>query len=56
VEECLDSVAKSVKVWNRDAIDDLEIKEGVTWGFATGIAPPRARRLAPVGAVLSNGP
>jgi trimethylamine:corrinoid methyltransferase-like protein len=30
VEECLDSVSKSVKVWNRDATDYLEIKEGVT--------------------------
>jgi trimethylamine:corrinoid methyltransferase-like protein len=30
VEACLDSVAKSAKVWNRDATDYLEIKEGVT--------------------------
>jgi trimethylamine:corrinoid methyltransferase-like protein len=30
VEECLDTVAKSVKIWNRDATDYLELKEGVT--------------------------
>jgi len=30
VENCLATVSKSAKVWNRDASDYLEIKEGVT--------------------------
>ncbi len=30
VEKCLTTVSKSVKVWNRDASDYLEIKEGAT--------------------------
>jgi len=30
VEECLDTVSKSCKVWNRDASNYVEIKEGVT--------------------------
>jgi trimethylamine--corrinoid protein Co-methyltransferase len=30
VEECLETVSKSAKVWNRDATDFHEIKEGVT--------------------------
>ncbi len=33
VEGCLDSVAKTAKVWNRDATAYLEIKEGVTSFF-----------------------
>ena len=33
VEECLDTVSKSVKVWNRNATDYLEIAEGVTSFF-----------------------
>ncbi|MDP6115162.1 MAG: trimethylamine methyltransferase family protein [Planctomycetota bacterium] len=33
VEECLDSVSKSTKVWNRDATNYVEIKEGVTSFF-----------------------
>jgi trimethylamine--corrinoid protein Co-methyltransferase len=33
VEESLDTVAKSVKVWNRGATDYLEVKEGVTSVF-----------------------
>lgn len=34
VEECLDTVAKSIKVWNRDATDYIETKEGVTSFFS----------------------
>jgi trimethylamine:corrinoid methyltransferase-like protein len=30
VEECLETVSKSAKVWNRDATDYLEIQEGET--------------------------
>jgi trimethylamine:corrinoid methyltransferase-like protein len=30
VEECLDTVSKSTRVWNRDATDYLETKDGVT--------------------------
>ncbi len=33
VENCLATVSKSAKVWNRDASDYLEIKEGVTSFF-----------------------
>ncbi len=33
VEQCLDTVSKSAKVWNRDASHYLEIKEGVTSFF-----------------------
>ncbi|MCP4400490.1 MAG: hypothetical protein GY801_24705 [bacterium] len=36
VEECLDTVAKSIKIWNRDATDYHEIKEGVT-SFYSGM-------------------
>ncbi len=36
VEQCLDSVAKSARVWNRDASHYIEIKEGVT-SFFTGM-------------------
>ena len=36
VEGCLDTVAKSIKVWNRDATDYIETKEGVT-SFFTGM-------------------
>lgn len=34
VEECLDTVAKSIKVWNRDVTDYIETKEGVTSFFS----------------------
>ena len=33
VEQCLDTVSKSARVWNRDASHYLEIKEGVTSFF-----------------------
>ena len=33
VEQCLDTVSKSAKVWNRDASHYFEIKEGVTSFF-----------------------
>jgi trimethylamine--corrinoid protein Co-methyltransferase len=36
VEECLDSVAKCARVWNRDASDYLDIKEGAN-AFISGM-------------------